>query len=290
MLRLSLGLVVAAFLAAPVTVRADAFDNYTNPILAKVPASKLAEPVKKLTEEMMVVNSRALPGATAAFVVVRTNDGRLSKLLVRPAAHKLADGSTLPILYIERLVTFREGEERLVQASGHDVRLFGDFHFSLDIGQVVPAKLGGDLRCVVEGDSVRLEPIGKAEMFLVTKHLPEANPKKGTKLVVGEKFEPSYFNGTYKLYDDGRRSGMLHLKVAANGDIDGHYFSDKDGAKYDVAGNIGNPKHLVEFTVTFPRAIQNFRGMLFTGDGRVITGTSRLQERETGFYAVRVEQ
>ena len=75
-----------------------------------------------------------------------------------------------------------------------------------------------------------------------------------------------------------------------NGDIDGHYFSDKDGSKYDVSGNIGNPKHLVEFTVTFPRAVQNFRGMLFTGDGRVITGTSRLQERETGFYAVRIEE
>src|ERR1700682_4244522 len=113
-MRFALGLVLAALVAAPSVARADAFDNYTNPILAKVPASKLAEPIKKLTEELMVVNSRALPGATAAFVVVRTNDGRLSKLLVRPAAHKLADGGTLPIGYIERVATFCEGEERLV--------------------------------------------------------------------------------------------------------------------------------------------------------------------------------
>jgi hypothetical protein len=29
--------------------------------------------------------------------------------------------------------------------------------------------------------------------------------------------------------------------------------------------------------------------MLFTGDAKAITGTSRLAEREAGFYAVRVE-
>jgi hypothetical protein len=28
---------------------------------------------------------------------------------------------------------------------------------------------------------------------------------------------------------------------------------------------------------------------MFTGDGRAITGSSRLQDRETGFYAVRIE-
>jgi hypothetical protein len=289
-MRFALGLVLAALVAAPSVARADAFDNYTNPILAKVPGSKLAEPVKQLTEELMVVNSRALPGVTAAFIVVKTNEGRLAKLLVRPAAHKLAGGETIPIVYIERLVTYREGEERTIQASAQDVRLFGGFNLSLDIGQVVPAKLGGDLRYVVEGDKAWLEPVGKAELFLVTKHLPEANAKKGGKLVVGEKFEPSYFNGTYKLYDDGRRSGTLKIKVADNGDVDGYYYSDKDGSKYEVAGSIGNPKHQVEFTVTFPRAVQSFRGMLFTGDARAITGTSRLQERETGFYAVRVEE
>src|SRR5205807_2096646 len=174
---------------------------------AKVPASKLATQVKQLTVEMMVEHNRALPGATAAFIVVRTNDGRLAKLLVRPAAQKLSEGDTVPILFIERLVTFKEGEERTVVASAKDVRLFGGFHFSLDLGQVVPAKVGGDLRFVVDGEKTWLEPVGKAEMFLVTGHLPEATPKKGAKLVVGEKFDPVYFNGAYKLFDDGRRSG-----------------------------------------------------------------------------------
>ena len=67
-------------------------------------------------------------------------------------------------------------------------------------------------------------------MYLVKKHLPEATPKKGVKLIVGEKFEPRYFNGAYKLYDDGRRSGTLHLKVGDNNFVTGYYYSDKDGA------------------------------------------------------------
>ena len=289
MLRFSLGVGLASLLL-PAIARADAFDNYTNPILAKVPDSKLAVPVKRVTTALLVEHGRALPGATAAMVVVRTNDGRLAKMLVRPAAQKISADETVPILLVERFVTYREGEERTIAASGHDVRLFADFHMSLDIGQVVPAKVGGDLRCVLKDDELTLEPVGKAEIFIVTKHFPEANPKKGTKVVVGEKFEPEYFNGKYKLYDDGRRSGTLVLKVIDNGDVDGHYYSDKDGQKYEVSGKVGNPKHQIEFTVTFPRTAQYFRGMLFTGDGRAMAGTSRLQDRETAFYAVRIEE
>jgi hypothetical protein len=50
------------------------------------------------------------------------------------------------------------------------------------------------------------------------------------------------------------------------------------------------PPHSVEFTVQFPRSEQTFKGWLFTGDARAITGSSRLGEREAGFYAVRVEE
>jgi hypothetical protein len=288
MLRSSIGL--AVILAIPALAHADAFDNYTNPILMKVPGSKLAEPVKQLTPELMVQHSRALPGMTAAFVVVKTNDNRYAKLLVRPAQQKISETEAVPIALVERFVTFKEGEERTVTASGHDIRLFAGFHFSFDIGQVVPAKVGGDLRFVVEGDRSWLEPVGKAEMYIVTKHFSEANPKKGSKLVVGEKFDPVYFNGTYKLHSDGRRSGTLKLKLSENGkEVEGWYYSDKDGAKYEVSGTLGNPKHQVEFTIQFPRTIETFRGMLFTGDARAIAGTSRLQDRETGFYAVRVD-
>ena len=74
------------------------------------------------------------------------------------------------------------------------------------------------------------------------------------------------------------------------GDVTGFYFSDKDGLKYDVYGKVTNPKHAVQFTIKFPQTEQVFQGWMFTGNGKAITGSSRLQNRETGFYALRVEQ
>ena len=235
----------------------------------------------------MVEHSRALPGITATFVVLKTNEGRWAKMLLQPARQKITASESVPILLIERFVTFREGEEKTVQVQGQNVRLFDGFRFSFDMGQVVPESLGGDIRFTVDKDQVLAEPVNKAEMYLITKHLPEATLKKGPKLVIGATFEPRYFNGTFKLYDDGRRSGILKLTVGESGDVSGVFYSDKDGAKYDVGGKVGTPSHAINFSVSFPRTLQTFQGMMFTGDGRIITGFARLQERETGFYAVR---
>src|SRR5215471_6669716 len=129
-----------------VGVRADSFDNYTNVILARVPAAKGTQAIKRLTPDIMVEHARALPGMTAAFVVVKTNEGRLAKLLLQPAKQKISADESTPILLIERYVTFREGEEKTVHAKAENVRLFDGFRFNLDIGQVVPEKAGGDIR------------------------------------------------------------------------------------------------------------------------------------------------
>ena len=125
---------------------------------------------------------------------------------------------------------------------------------------------------------------------MVTKALPDVAPKKGPKQVIGATFEPRYFTGTYKLHDDGRRSGTLKLQVDEDGAVTGAYYSDKDGQKYPVRGKVGTPQHSIHFTVKFPRSEQVYQGWLFTGDGQVLTGSSRLAERESGFYARRVEE
>ncbi len=276
--------------AVPSALWADAFDNYTNPVLAKVPAAPGVKEVKQLTPGEIADNARVLPSTTAAFVVVKTNDGRFSKLLIQAARQKTAESASVPILLIERYVTYKEDDERAVQVEGKNVRLFGGFLFNLDIGQVVPASVGGDLRFVVEQGKARVEPVGKARMYLVTKPLAEAAPKKTGKVVVGATFEPRFFNGTYKLYDDGRRTGTLHLKVDDKNKVTGAYYSGKDGRKYEVSGRVGTPPHTIQFTIVFPRTRQTFQGFMFTGDARVITGSSRLQERDTGFYAVRAQE
>jgi hypothetical protein len=282
--------VLLTVLAAVPVRAADAFDLYTNPILAKVPKADGARAVEQLSREQLIDGDRTLPGLAGAFVVVKTNDNRWSKLLVQYALHKGSAGKTVPMVSIERFVTFKEGQERAVQAGSQNVNLYPGFRFNLDLGQVVPEDLGGDLRFVVDGDKKYLEALGKAKMYLVTKPLPEAAPQKTEKVVVGEKFEPKYFNGTYELRDDGRRSGKLTLKVNEDGGVTGTYVSDKDGSEYDVRGRIGVPPQSIEFTVQLPRSEQTFKGWLFTADARAITGSSRLGEREAGFYAVRVEE
>lgn len=285
-------LALLALTAVPPALRADAFDNYTNPILAKVPGAAGVQEVKELTPALLAEHNRVLPNISAGFVVVQTNENRLSKLLVQAGRRKLNDEAKtqVPILLIERYVTYREGQERAVQAAGANVYLFEGFHFSLDLGQVVPAALGGDLKFVVKDGKAYAEPVGKAKMYLLTQPLPEATPKKTAKLVIGETFEPRYFNGKYKLYDDGRRSGTLTLEVLGDGDVTGSYYSDKDGQKYDVMGKLGSPKHLINFLIKYPQTEQQFHGFLFTGDGKAIAGTTRLQDRENGFYAVRMDE
>src|SRR5437764_3053694 len=181
----------------PFAVRADAFDNYPNPLLGKVPGGDGVKEVKQLTPDLLSDHDRVLPGISAAFVVVKTNEGRFAKLLVLSAQQKLEGGRRVPILLIDRFVTYKEGTDQTVVASGKNLYLFPGFRFSLDLGQVVPEGLAADLRFTAEGETIAAEPVGKAKAYLVTRGLPEAAPKRAAKLVVGETFEPRYFNGTF---------------------------------------------------------------------------------------------
>ncbi len=267
----------------------DLFDYYTNPVLARLAEGKNVKPVGQLTPDQIVDHDRVLPRTTSAFLIVRTNGGRWSRLLVQAARQRAPDGKTLPILSIERFVTYKEGEEQTTLVDGKNQSLYAGFRFSLDLGQVVPEALGGDLRFVVDGDKVRTEPVGKAKLYLVTRHDPAVVPKKPGKFVPGERFEAKWFNGTFKLHDDGRRSGKLILKVGEDGKVSGAYYSDRDGQKYEVSGKVSEPQHAVTFQVRLPRVEQTFKGMIFTGNGKAIAGTSRLAGRESAFYAVRQE-
>jgi hypothetical protein len=290
---------LAAFtliLTAPTPARADAFDFYINPVLGKVPDSPCAKEIKQLDVADLTEVDQVIPDANAALLMVKTNDTRYAKLLVTSARRKITEEKTLPILLIDRFVTYRPGEDQAFHAIGKNVNLFNGFRFSLDLGQVVPEEVGGDLKFTVDGAKLILEPIGKAKMYLITKPLPEALPKKGAKLVVGEKFEAKYWDGKYKLFDDGRRTGMLTFNIDEQGTVRGTLVSDKDGKTYNVNGKVGKEKHAIDFTVTLPRTEQTFTGWMFTGDGKAIVGSSKMlagagqQAREMGFYAVRIEE
>jgi hypothetical protein len=290
MTRLAVLALLVCLLLSPAAARADEFDNYTNALLSKVPEFDGAKKITELTPELLVKYRDVLPNTNALFVVIRTNEGRYCKLLVQPARQKISENKSVPILLVERFVTYREGEEKAVEVRGGNVRLFDGFRLSLDLGQVVPESLGGDLRFVAAREKAFAEPVGTAEMYLITKPMPEATPKKAAKVVIGKSIEPRYFSGKYALRDDGRRSGTLVLEVQDDNKVSGSYYSDKDGTKYEVSGKVGPARHEITFTISFPRSVQQYHGRMFTGDGRAIAGSSRSQDRETAFYAVRDER
>jgi hypothetical protein len=283
-------LLVAALLAPSPSVAPDQFDYYINPVLTKAIEKEHAKEFKRVGDKELGDNDRVIPGAGSACLLVKTNDGRNAKLLCQIARQKISGDKFAWMLLIERYVTYREGEERAIVTSGKNLSLFAGFRLSLDLGQVVPEEIGGDIRFVVDGAKMYIESVGKAKLYVLVKPVPDIAPKKPDKLVVGETFEIRYFNGTYKLYDDGRRSGTLELKVDDDGKVTGSYYSDKDGQKYPVAGVIGTPKHSIEFSIKFPRSETQFSGLLFTGDAKALVGTSQSTAGKLGFYAVRVEE
>jgi hypothetical protein len=284
-------LVVAAALAACRPCLADAFDRLTNPVLEQAVASPNVQEVKSLTSELAFQHDRALPRVVGAVLIVRTNEGRNAKLLVQWARQKLADGKSMPMLLVERYSCYREGEERALNATGQNLSFFPGFRLSLDIGQLVPAELAADLICKQQDNAAILEPVGKAKLFVVrTSPLPKIAPAGGQPKPGDGPFDPKFFAGTYKLNDDGRRTGSLDLQVKEGGEVTGAYYSDGTGQKFEVTGKISSPKNAVQFTIRFPRTEQTFHGWLFTGDAHGIIGYSTMQERETGFYALRVEE
>jgi hypothetical protein len=280
----SFAAVVAVGVCVP--VRADVFDRYTNSILAKAPTAEGVQAPAKLTRQLLAESPKLIPGSSAALLVVRTNGGRNCKLTLQMARQRTAGGA-VPIALVERFLTLKEGEERALQASGGPVHLYNGFQLSLDLGQVVPSQVGGDIKFVSEEGQSWLEAVGNAKLYLITKHLPGTEIKKLERPMIGEVFEPRFFTGNYKLQDDGRRTGKLVLKVDDEGTVSGEYISDMSGRSYEVYGKVANPKHQIHFTVKFPQTEQQFQGWMFTHEGKAICGSTRMQEREFGWYALR---
>src|SRR6266705_831556 len=98
----------AILLVLPNYSRADSFDNYTNLVLKKVAEADGVKEIKELTPVLMSENENVLPKTDAAFIVVYTNDSRYSKMLVRSGFRKIDAERKIPMLFIERFVTYKE--------------------------------------------------------------------------------------------------------------------------------------------------------------------------------------
>ena len=285
-------LAALALLTAVAAARADQFDYYTNPILSKAASDGTLKEVKELSSEQVADFAGALPDSPSAVLVVSTNDKRFAKLLVQSARQKVGGDKTAALLLIDKYTTFKGTSDRAVQAAGQNLHLYPGLRLSLEIGQVVPESVGGDLTVIADAkdpNAFMVKPVKDAKLYVLTKPIAGVVPKKAAKLVVGEAFETRFVAGRFKLHDDGRRAGVLKLVVNESGEITGTFTSDKDGREYEVQGKAGTLKHAVTFTIKFPATSQTFTGFMFTGDGKAIAGTTKILEREAGFYAERLE-
>src|SRR5260221_14757343 len=68
--------------AIPQQLCAEAFDYYINPVISRVAGKEGVQEVKQLTPALIADNDRVIPEASAALIVVCTNDSRYSKLMV----------------------------------------------------------------------------------------------------------------------------------------------------------------------------------------------------------------
>jgi len=264
------------------------FDRLQRLELAGLVQTPSFKAVDKVSELDLAENDRQLAPGGAAFVVARTRGGRYAKIRLIPGRLKSASGNLEPMILVEQFVTFKDGDQKAFVASGENRAIFPGTEFDLDLGQVVPERIGGDIRCASKEGNLALEVCPGAKLWLAIGNVPlPPNPDPGVRNG-NDKFQASWFRGTYRLHDDGRRSGELSLLVMDDGEIKGKYFSDKDGASYEVQGRVGPQLHQIQFGIRFPRTEQIYQGFLFTGDGDAIAGTSKVGDRETGFYAKRV--
>src|SRR6476660_2926302 len=100
-------LAVFTLVIAAASVRAEQFDYYTQPVLAKAVSDGTLKDVKELTSDQIAEYTAALPDSSSAFLVVATSDKRFAKLLVQPARQKVGGDKQAPLLLIDKYVTFK---------------------------------------------------------------------------------------------------------------------------------------------------------------------------------------
>ncbi|WP_422925242.1 ExbD/TolR family protein [Singulisphaera sp. PoT] len=270
--------------------RADEFDRLEGEALASLRKSGDVASHKRLS----IVDLDALPTALAdvrsAFLIVKTDQGNLARLLVSPAFRKQPGNQAkpLPVLMLERFDTFESGNLSTRLAHGKELLLFDGFQFDLDSGQVVPEGQGGDLKFEAANGSPSLVALGSVEIStlkrapVTTKGEAAGGPSTGRTVLATD------YAGRFRLYANGQWSGTLDLKVDPQGAISGWFRSDLNGTSYEVDGQVAReipPR--AEFTIRFPRSRQEFDGHLWTEGKGAMAGTLRMLDRSYGFFAIR---
>ena len=301
--------VLAAAVGMISLAKADHFDDHD--LKAIQGAETRGAAVKGLSLTELAGLPKVVQGAPqSVLLVVRTDEGNWSKLLVRGDGIKRKGApQPKPFLHVERMETYSADARRGIVADKRDVYLFGGFFLDLDIGQIVAKGDGGDLEfqtmatidkatptkeSMMERDGAKFGPllgdakvVGDAKLFvprqsLVAASKPSIRAKGGGAIGIAD------FVGKYRLDVDGRFTGTLDLKIE-DGKLVGGFRSEQTGAVYQATGEIGTPPQQMTLSIAFPRTDLKLDGRLFTRSRTKIAGSAVMEENAFGFVAERID-
>ncbi len=285
---LSLGylLLIVAIVGIGSTARAvDLFDQHSLKELRR--AVQESTPLSEITAASAAKWKPLSARISSPCLIVRTNDGHWAKALLTWGQRKVKGREQpLPVLVLERFVTFRSDREGQTSANGKEVMLFGGLSFSFDIGQVVPAGSGADVAFTEAGV---LKPVGEAKLFalngsqLASEDGIKPNPNDHEGVL------PRDFSGTWNVKIDGRWSGTWEIAVDEQRTLLGKFTSDDTKGRYDLYGKVSNVPHEAKMEIDLANAQLSVDAFLWTTDKSTMAGTVLLANRKFGFYATRQE-
>lgn len=280
-------IVISAFCLLALSTQAlqagDAFDLHTAYWLKQ--AAKNSKPLGSLSMEQAASLDSIGKNINGACVVIKTDKDNWAKALVSWGFVKGPD-KPVPVLLIDRFVTYRGDRDNVTTAVGKDVILFAGFAFDFDLGQVVPAGLGDD---AVFSEKSGLEPRKNAALFTLNgSQIPTA--------AKGDRYDPNDhadvrardFEGEWRVDVDGRWRGTWTLNLDEAGKVNGTLTSAESKNTYPITGRVSLPPHRIKLVIHLDNAEQKIDGYLWTKDKSAIAGTATLAERKFGFHARRV--
>ncbi|MHC4877702.1 MAG: hypothetical protein ACYTGL_14495 [Planctomycetota bacterium] len=280
----SFAVLVILLAAVPATAWADAFDNHTAYWLRQGTKDATALDVMTMRDALRLrpISKRM----SSPCIVVRTDEDNWAKAIVTWGFRKGKE-NRIPVVVIERFVTYRGDRENLTSAKGENVMLFPGFGFNFDIGQVVPVGIGQgeDVVSVEEGS---LKPAAGSKLHGLDG--PATPPRDDQKYPDPDEHAgvlPTDFAGQWKVHIDGRWAGRWELDVEDRR-IFGRFISEDTQSVYEIAGKILALPHNAKLNIELANAAQSVDAFLWTKDKAAMAGTVVMADRRIGFYALRI--
>ena len=261
----------------------DAFARHTGEQLVRL--AKGLQGLESLSARQAQRWPRLGPNVEGPTLIVKTDRGNWAKVEL-DWGYRRAGGRLVPVVMIQRFVTYRATALHRVEARARQRMLFPGFYFDLDLGQVVPEDLGGDLYLDASG---RLKPSGGAVLFAWQRGLRLPRRASGPRPWDHPEVRPQDFQGTWQLDADGRLRGRLVLEVDARGNATGHFISDRTGTRFEVFGKVqpATP-HRLRLVVKLANSEQSFDLYLWSTHKSTMAGTTQLGTQRYGAVARRL--